>query len=167
MIPTVIAWCGQYLYLLVGALTLGVWWRSEPLARRHLLMVGVLTGVVAFVLTKVSGLLINDPRPFVIAHTLPLIPHGPDNGFPSDHTVLCMTLAGIVALQRKWFGSVLIVLALLVGASRVLAGLHHPIDVLGGVSIALVAVACGHVSAPHAHRLLLAHTLMKDGNTPN
>jgi undecaprenyl-diphosphatase len=115
-------------------------------------------------MTKVGGLLL---RPFVVAHTLPLIPHGVDNGFPSDHTVLCMTMAGVVALQHKWFGSVLIVLALLVGASRVLAGLHHPMDILGGIGIAFVSVAFGHFSAPHVQRFRKADNPNKNGYTPD
>lgn len=151
----IIVFCGQYLYLLVLAVALLVMVRSEPHERRHLLLVGMIAGVLAVVLTKVGGLLVNDPRPFVVAHTLPLIPHGTDNGFPSDHTVLCMTVASVFVLRKKWLGGVLMLCALLVGMSRVLAGLHHPLDILGGVGIALVAVAFGHFSAPHVQRFLM------------
>jgi undecaprenyl-diphosphatase len=148
----IIVLCGQYLYLLVLATAMLVLWRCESHERRRLLLVGVIAGVLAFVFTKLGGLLINDPRPFVIAHTLPLIPHGADNGFPSDHTVLCMTVAGVLALRKQWIGGMLALCALLVGAARVLAGLHHPLDILGGIAIALLAVAGGYYIASCVER---------------
>lgn len=53
----------------------------------------------ALALTYVAGVVSNhlyvDPRPFVVGHFTPLVPHAPDNGFPSDHTLLVSALAAI------------------------------------------------------------------------
>lgn len=94
-----------------------------------MLFVGVLSGVISLILLKISSVFINDPRPFVINHVMPLIPHAPDNGFPSDHTLITMWLALMVFLNNRRVGIALIVISLLVGISRVMALIHHPIDI--------------------------------------
>jgi len=83
--------------------------------------------------------LIYNPRPFMDEHAGQLIAHAPDNGFPSDHALLVFTVAAIVYTQNKFIGSVLIGLGVLVGIGRVVAGVHHTIDVLGSVLIAFAA----------------------------
>ncbi|OGY08860.1 MAG: hypothetical protein A3D24_03350 [Candidatus Blackburnbacteria bacterium RIFCSPHIGHO2_02_FULL_39_13] len=90
-------------------------------------------------LAKLLNKIIVDPRPFVVNHIQPLIPHAPDNGFPSDHTLLVATIASIVFVFNKKLGIVIMVLAVIVGYSRVLAQIHHPLDIAGSVLIAVVA----------------------------
>lgn len=79
-----------------------------------------------------------------------------NNAFPSGHTTAIFVLAGLLCLQRldAWgqfggwikFGALL--LAILVGFSRIASGVHWPIDVLGaatgGWMVAIVAVWLGN-----------------------
>ena len=68
-----------------------------------------------------------------------LIEHTPDNGFPSDHALLAVTVGAIIYTQNQLVGSILIGLGVLVGISRVLSGVHHTLDIMGSIAIALAA----------------------------
>jgi len=92
---------------------------------------------VIYAAAKLVSLGYYDPRPFVAGHFMPLIPHDPDNGFPSDHTLFTSALAAVVFFYNKKTSLILFAIALLVGATRVLAGVHHPIDVEGSIVIAV------------------------------
>ena len=95
---------------------------------------------VAFVLGRMASFLISSPRPFVVENIQPLIAHIPDNGFPSEHTLLTATIAALVYIEHKGLGIVLGLLALCVGFARVRAKVHHGIDIVGSVFIASLAV---------------------------
>lgn len=95
---------------------------------------------VAFVLGRFASLVISSPRPFVVENIQPLIAHIPNNGFPSEHTLLVATISALVYTESKVVGVILGVLAISVGIARVLANVHHSVDVVGSVGIAVFAV---------------------------
>ncbi len=96
---------------------------------------------LAFVTGKALGLVINNPRPFVVEGIQPLIEHVPNNGFPSDHMLLVASVAALVYTQNKTLGSILAILALCVGSARVIANVHHSVDVLGSIFIACIVTS--------------------------
>jgi len=102
----------------------------------------ILFALPALILTYAVGVAGNhlyfDPRPFVVGHFTPLVAHAPDNGFPSDHTLLVSAIAAIGFCWNRKLGAVLAALALIVGVARVAVGLHHPIDVVASMAIAAV-----------------------------
>jgi undecaprenyl-diphosphatase len=59
--------------------------------------------------------------------------------FPSGHSCAAMSVAFVYAMAFPALGSVLLLLATLVGWSRVRLGVHYPGDVLAGQAIAIVA----------------------------
>ena len=61
-----------------------------------------------------------------------------DSSFPSDHTLTGVALIGPLLWALPRAGRLLLAWALIVGAARVAAGLHHPSDILGSVALALV-----------------------------
>ena len=91
-----------------------------------------------YLTAKIASLFYYNPRPFVVGNFVPLIAHAPDNGFPSDHMLLSAAIAVVVYYYNKKVGVLLFVLAVLVGASRVLAGVHHVLDIAGSLVIASV-----------------------------
>ncbi len=101
----------------------------------------------AYLLGRLANSLIASPRPFVVENIQPLIAHIPNNGFPSEHTLLVATISALVYTEQKKLGLILGVLALSVGIARVHANVHHGIDVVGGIAVALASVyiACHFV----------------------
>lgn len=129
----------KYLYLVSVLLAVYYWLRLPGPDKRRMGLLAVITLPLALIIGKIASHFISDPRPFVVLHVQPLLAHAADNGFPSDHTLLTMTLAAIVFVLNKKWGVGLVVIALLVGVSRILALVHHPLDILGSTVIAIVA----------------------------
>ena len=131
----------KYLVFIIVIIA-GVYWLTLPKEQKvRMFVFGVITAVVAFALTRLGGAIYFDPRPFVDSAVTPIYPHAANNGFPSDHTALAFTAAATVFYMNKKFGLVLLFLASLVGASRVLGYIHSFTDILG--SIVFVAIAYG------------------------
>ena len=126
----------QYLYLVIVVLS-GIFIYSRPKELRLKLFLSL---VIAFPLTylvaKTGSVFFESPRPFVLSGIPPLLPHAADNGFPSDHTLLSAACAALVLWSGKRLGIVLMGMAFLVGYARVLAGVHHPVDIVGSMVIA-------------------------------
>jgi len=136
-----VIFAAKYLYLLVVAAA-GVYWLL--LARKNKLRFALqllATMVLAFALVKLLNALWYDPRPFVVDGVAPLIAHAADNGFPSEHTTYSMAIALVVLLWSWRWGSVLFILAAVVGRGRVAAHVHSVRQVIAGVVVAAVAVA--------------------------
>jgi undecaprenyl-diphosphatase len=135
------AFAAKYLFLLVLLLALVfIVTRGWPGAK-SVLFFAVFSLPLTFGLARLAGHLYFDPRPFVSGHFMPLISHARDNGFPSDHALLCFSLASLVfVFDRKW-GLLLGAIAVLVSAARVYAGVHSPIDIVGSFLISVVAVS--------------------------
>ena len=80
----------------------------------------------------------------MVDHSIkPLFPHIADNGFPSDHTLLTMTIAAIIFVYNRKLGILLAIFSLIIGFSRVAAGVHHALDIIGA---AVIAVTTTYIS---------------------
>lgn len=127
----------QYLYLVIVALAIWYVVRQPKDKRWRILLCAVIALPLAYVTAKILSTFYYDPRPFVVGNFLPLLPHAPDNGFPSDHTLLSGAIAAVIFFFHRKLGLVLFAIAVLVGVSRVLAGIHHVVDIVGSLVIAL------------------------------
>ncbi len=129
----------QYLIVAMALAAVVCWALAPAPARRSMAIVAIVSGVLALVLTKVAGAMYYDPRPFLDPHIRPLFDHSPDNGFPSDHTVIA-TLIGLTVFRRsRRLGLALLGLAIVVGCARVAAHVHHALDIAAGVGVAGLA----------------------------
>ncbi|BDI33677.1 hypothetical protein CCAX7_57280 [Capsulimonas corticalis] len=135
--------CAKYLFALPIALLLWGWISANARDRRALLIRGVVALIVGVALAKGGGALYDDPRPFVVGHFPPMIAHAPDNGFPSDHSLLVFSCALLLWPFDRRLCAAAFVCAALVGAGRVASGLHHPIDVLASLAFAGIGCAAG------------------------
>lgn len=104
-------------------------------------------GILSLLISRLSSHMYHDPRPFVVGHFKPLIPHGNDNGFPSDHTLISSFFGFTTLYYSRKYGTVLLVLAALIGWSRVAAGVHHLTDVVGSFVIAAIGSAIAYFIA--------------------
>src|SRR5579884_3493028 len=141
---SIIIFCAKYLFLLVVICLVLAWWLTDRETKKRFLVATVLAGVIALLLARIASHLYYDPRPFVTEHVKPLIPHGPDNGFPSDHALLTMTLTAITYFFNKKVASVMLILTIIVGVARILAKLHSPLDIAGAWAFAIIGAVCGY-----------------------
>ena len=74
----------------------------------------------------------------------PWIDHADGFSFPSGHSFLNATFWLLVALvvDRPWARVLAVVMTLLAGSFRVVAGVHWPSDVVAGWSLGIALVAC-------------------------
>lgn len=91
-----------------------------------------------YITAKISSLFFYNPRPFVVWNFIPLIPHSPDNWFPSDHTLISSAFAMLWFVYNKKLWIALWIIAILVWLSRVAVWVHHLVDVIGSMVIAIV-----------------------------
>ncbi len=143
MLVLLVILCGKYLiYISVTISLIYLFLQSKDVKKKILLMTAV-TFPAAFVIAKVIGNFYYSTRPFVASNFTPLISHAPDNGFPSDHALLSFTLASVIFIFNKKVGGVLFLFGIIISASRVYAGIHSPIDILGAAVVGiLVSFIC-------------------------
>lgn len=118
---------------------------------RRLLWLSAFGLPLAYVVAKLFNHFFYNARPFVVGNFTPLVEHVADNGFPSDHTVFAATVASLLFCVDKRVGSALWVVTLLIALSRVLAGVHHTLDVVGSMVIAVCAVYVAHYIVKRLH----------------
>lgn len=141
---------GTFYYLLLGAgfiiswlaLTVGERYAAQPWV--HVLLRVLISVSVAIVLVEAVKFLFGRCRPVL------LFEHGQFgftwlaskweyNSFPSGHTTRIFALMTAFALVFRRGAPLFLLLALLVGASRVFALDHYPSDVLAGAVLGMLA----------------------------
>lgn len=100
---------------------------------------------ISFLISRVASYFYFNPRPFVVDGFESLVFHVADNGFPSDHMLLVSTLSMAVFAVNRTVGFAFILLSVLVGLGRVMAGVHHVLDVVGSLVISILAVCLGYI----------------------
>jgi undecaprenyl-diphosphatase len=110
------------------------WFRGEKGSARRLLWSMMIAGGV-WLIVQIIKRLIYSPRPFlVLEDAMVLIRHGGYDSFPSGHTAFFFALGTALFLYfNRRLGIFFMIAAILVGLARVSAGIHWPIDILGGI----------------------------------
>ena len=140
----VMKFCAQYVIFAIVALVAGSWFvrSGDDRARRVAVYTAVLTALLSLLAVQVIQHFYVHQRPFVTRSDVTLlISHGKDASFPSEHAAVAFALAGGIAAYRLRFGVVLIVLATLVGFSRIYVGVHYPGDVVAGALLGISIAA--------------------------
>ena len=132
----------QWAIFIGPALLILIWVLGNRLDRRA--AVGAcLTGLFALAMAGAISSLYLHPRPFMNGDAANFLQHAPDSSFPSDHATVLFALGWFLMivppphLRAAWI--VPIVLAGVVGWSRIFLGAHYPIDIAGASLIALIS----------------------------
>lgn len=144
MEKTLIVLLGSYLHYVIVLSSLLFLALSSGKKRKQILLFALITLPLAFILSKIAGMLYFNPRPFVAGNFTPLIPHDPTNGFPSGHTLWSSGIAMVVYFFNKKLGAFFLLLALIVGLARIAAGIHSPLDVAGSFVISIATAFFVH-----------------------
>lgn len=128
---------GGLVAVLLIAGVVGAWWlvRSKPDIRRVAATV-IMAGLTSLFVGKILSLLpVQAVRPFTQHGVTAGAAYINNPGFPSDHallaTVVVMALYCLTPYKKTSY--VLMVIAGLMAVARVLALVHTPIDILGGI----------------------------------
>jgi membrane-associated phospholipid phosphatase len=131
----------QYLLFLILFTAAVIWFYLPRQDKVGMAVQAIVSLVIAVILIKLAGAIHTDPRPFAVDPSIkPLFPHPADNGFPSDHTALAVTVSLLVMILRRWLGAVLLAASIMLGAARMAAHVHHAQDIVAGLLIAALAV---------------------------
>ena len=100
----------------------------------------LMAGLTSYVAAKILGLIYQPEqlRPFELLGVNPGAAYLNNPGFPSDHALFAMFLVLAVwyALRRRSITIIMLTMALLIGVGRILALVHTPLDVVGGMAVA-------------------------------
>ncbi|WP_250277867.1 phosphatase PAP2 family protein [[Clostridium] colinum] len=94
--------------------------------------------LITIIIAKILRKNINSKRPFEKMNITSLVEHKGGNSMPSNHSASAMVLAmALTYISPKYF-LFFIILAIITGIFRIIAGLHYPIDVLFGFLLGLL-----------------------------
>jgi membrane-associated phospholipid phosphatase len=133
-IATFITLFGSGLMVIVLVFTLLV------IKRRELALQVFILSSITFLIVQFMKDTIARPRPVGLVADLTLKQYEASGfGFPSGHSALSMVCALIIFpyASRPW-KLIIIIGVILVGLSRIYLGVHAPLDVIGGWSLAIV-----------------------------
>ncbi|OHA01356.1 MAG: hypothetical protein A3C11_01770 [Candidatus Sungbacteria bacterium RIFCSPHIGHO2_02_FULL_49_12] len=125
---------GQYVPYVLGFLPFLLFrkqgWSKET--RSHVGFIYAYAIIARFVVTPIIRYFIISPRPFLTPGVRQLIFNETSSSFPSGHAVFFFALATGLWFYDRRLGLIAGIVALLVSTARVIAGVHWPVDIVGG-----------------------------------
>jgi len=107
-------------------------------------IVMAVTGIVGLALYKMLKRVFVRERPFITHSAIDLAAAPLDRySFPSGHTLHAVSFAWQLTAHFPDLGWFVVPLAMLIGASRVVLGLHYPTDVIAGAAVGALLAALG------------------------
>jgi len=133
---------GQYFaYILVAVFVIIVLLnKKENKERTKIFALATISTILSRgVITEIIRFFYNSPRPFLNPGVHQLIFNETSGSFPSGHAAFFFALAMAIFFFHKKWSIVFFTGAILIGVSRIIAGVHWPIDVLGGAIIGILS----------------------------
>lgn len=141
----------QYAIYAIAAIVALSWFvrAGDDRNRRMAVYTSIAAGALAVAVALVIQHFYVHQRPFVLrTDVVQLVHHSADASFPSEHATAAFGMAGGLGLYRARIGLVLLLLAALIGFSRVFVGIHYPGDVAGGAAIGALAAGVLWLAQP-------------------
>lgn len=139
------------------------WRRPTSVAKHHgnqkMVILAIMTVVLSLATKAVIALVFDRARPFITHAELIPFPIQVDSAsFPSGHTLVAMAIAASIWFSgNRKVGGWLMFIAVLIGFSRVGAGVHYPTDILGGLFVGFIAAYVIHSEASSLKKYLPDH----------
>jgi undecaprenyl-diphosphatase len=142
----------DYIVPTVVVALLVVGWFSGEARWRRVVVHALLALLLANLIVKVFNLVWFRPRPFTFNDVNLLFYYPSDSSFPSNSAAAMWALAWATWLRDRGsrIGRSAVVLAALMGFSRIWIGVHYPLDIVGG---ALVGILSAGVVERNSERL--------------
>ena len=134
---------GDYLVPVGLSLTLAAMWFGGPDEEtRQRYQLGLMVALTSMALSSLVVLMVNAqyfrPRPFDAVDVTLLMYMPTDSSFPANAMAATFGLAAAVWGVNRKVGAALLVAAGIYGFARVMAGVHYPLDIVGGAAIGVV-----------------------------
>jgi undecaprenyl-diphosphatase len=94
--------------------------------------------ILAWISSILLKIVFHVSRPFIVFPNIVPLFRETDFSFPSGHATFFMAVAVAIFLYHKKMGYLFIFFAVLIGVARVIAGVHFPIDILGGYLVGFI-----------------------------
>ncbi len=122
---------------------------------KKFLVLTFITSTSLIVTQFLKWVIFKHPRPFVILpHVVNLIDITSFDSFPSGHaTVFAALTTGVFIYNRK-LGIALMFATLFIGAARISAGVHYPLDILTGFVIGFVISILSYILLKYLSRVI-------------
>jgi undecaprenyl-diphosphatase len=134
------------IYLLAAAVVIYLFTRNP--VNRLMIATAFIALIVAEVTGKAAGMFHSNNQPFAeLSEVNKLIDMGVNNSFPSDHSIIFFMFTMSFWLFKRKHAYLWVLLALIVGLSRIWVGVHYPADVTAGAIL-------GALSAYLAYRII-------------
>lgn len=96
------------------------------------------SGFLAYLTASLLKILFQTPRPFDVFTQVYSLFTETGYAFPSGHATVFSAIAFIIFFTHKKAGYIFMFFALLIGLARITAGVHFPIDILGGFVLGIL-----------------------------
>ena len=140
LVDTTVVFCASYLPWLLVVVFLGWLYFSQfPKKKKlYIFYVATLSALISrYGITELIRYFYQRPRPFVTYTDIHALFGSTEWSFPSGHATFFFALMSIVFLYDKKWGTWLLLATLLMAVGRVIAGVHYPSDILGGMCIGM------------------------------
>lgn len=134
--------CTMTMYVAYPLFLLYMFWQKDSEWLR-----AVCVPAISFLAVTVFRRWVNRPRPYEAFAMPPVIKKNTKGkSFPSRHVFSAMMIAMtfLCLSPWTWLGVVFLLVTLLLGAIRVLSGVHYPSDVLAGAVLGVLAAVVGY-----------------------
>lgn len=157
-------------FVVLLALTIILYWFTNSKKNKMMVLSAAVAFILAEMIGKLAGKIHQNYQPFAeLSNVNQLIEKAVDNSFPSDHTILFFSFCVTFWLFRKGWSFLWILLACLVGISRIWVGVHYPFDVLVGALISIITAWIAYRIVPQlgmTHSLLNVYTKAEEKIIP-
>ncbi|GEQ04081.1 undecaprenyl-diphosphatase [Staphylococcus ureilyticus] len=139
-------------FLILGVI---IYWFTRKKQNRIMVICSIIAFIAGEVLGKIVGKLYSNHQPFAeLTNVNQLIGHAIDNSFPSDHAIQFFSICVTFFLFKKKFKFIWLLLAFLVGISRIWVGVHYPGDIFVGAILGTLSAIICYLVIP-SNRLIL------------
>jgi undecaprenyl-diphosphatase len=133
-------WLNEYFVpTLMAVILAALWFEGQPAPKhrlnQHAVLAATLSTIVGNAVLKLCNWGYYRPRPFVTLPVHLLFYQPTDSSLPSNAAVIGFAIAFSVWLYNRAWGWILLIIAFLFGLSRILGGVHYPLDVSIGAAM--------------------------------